>query len=255
MREKLQHKYLEAEYERIEKQLNQLLPQVNEANLASAELKRKIFFSTKMVRRIDPFLKDGEFSHSKTDLVIIVDNQEDNYFYEWTVDKFQNRLFMIRELLEEYFEDNELPQLDKNVDPFWDPPNPILIGQSFLQLQPLSLTVENSLDAAILSIDGHGGKQGVLSISYEPCNAEGNTDEDFIPEEFLVEDSKDLLGLQNLYFKVNIDKAVGLPEKLSYQPFVTYQFKFDEEKTYQTPLYPKQDTNVIWMFSMVHKIE
>lgn len=77
MREKLQHKYLEAEYERIEKQLNQLLPQVNEANLASAELKRKIFFSTKMVRRIDPFLKDGEFSHSKTDLVIIVDNQED----------------------------------------------------------------------------------------------------------------------------------------------------------------------------------
>ena len=78
------------------------------------------------------------------------------------------------------------------------------------------MTVENSLDAAILSIDGHGGKQGVLSISYEPCNAEGNTDEDLIPEEFLVEDSKDLLGLENLYFKVNIDKAVGLPEKLSY---------------------------------------
>lgn len=62
-----------------------------------------------MVRRIDPFLKDGEISHSKTDLVIIVDNQEDKYFYEWTVDKFQNRLFMIRELLEEYFEDNQVP--------------------------------------------------------------------------------------------------------------------------------------------------
>ena len=180
MREKVRHKYLEAEYERIEKQLNHLLPQINEANQASNELKRKIIFSTKMVRTIDPFLKDGEISHSKTDVVIIVDNQEDKYFYEWKVDKFQNRLFMIRELLE---------------DPFWDPPNPILIGQSFLQLQPLSLTVENSLDAAILSIDGHGGKQGVLSISYEPCNAEGNTDEDYIPEEFLVEDSKDLLGL------------------------------------------------------------
>ena len=35
---------------------------------------------------------------------------------------------MIRELLEEYFQDNELPMLDQNVDPFWDPPNPILIG-------------------------------------------------------------------------------------------------------------------------------
>ena len=88
MREKVRHKYLEAEYERIEKQLNHLLPQVNEANLASNELKRKMTFSTKMVRRIDPFLKDGEISHSKTDVVIIVDNQEDKYFYEWTVDKF-----------------------------------------------------------------------------------------------------------------------------------------------------------------------
>ena len=109
MREKVRHKYLEAEYERIEKQLNHLLPQINEANQASNELKRKIIFSTKMVRTIDPFLKDGEISHSKTDVVIIVDNQEDKYFYEWKVDKFQNRLFMIRELLEEYFEDNELP--------------------------------------------------------------------------------------------------------------------------------------------------
>lgn len=41
-----------------------------------------------MVRRIDPFLKNGEIAHSKTDVVIIVDNQEDKYFYEWTVDKF-----------------------------------------------------------------------------------------------------------------------------------------------------------------------
>lgn len=81
MREQVRHKYLEAEYERIEKQLNEVLPQVNEANLAANELKKKILFSTKMVRRIDPFLKDGEISHSKTDVVIIVDNQEEKYFY------------------------------------------------------------------------------------------------------------------------------------------------------------------------------
>lgn len=35
---------------------------------------------------------------------------------------------MIREILEEYFDSGDLPALDKNEDPFWDPPNPILIG-------------------------------------------------------------------------------------------------------------------------------
>jgi len=35
---------------------------------------------------------------------------------------------MIREILEQYFVSGDLPKLDKNEDPFWDPPNPILIG-------------------------------------------------------------------------------------------------------------------------------
>ena len=80
---------------------------------------------------------------------------------------------MIRELLEEYFDTNKLPELSKEEDPFWDPPNPILIGQSFLQLEPLGLMFESNLDAAILSIDGAGGKQGTLCIGYIPCTASG----------------------------------------------------------------------------------
>jgi len=74
------------------------------------------------------------------------------------VDKFENRLFMIREILEEFFDDQKLPILEKEEDPFWDPPNPILIGQSFLQLESLSLMFESNLEASILSIDGAGGK-------------------------------------------------------------------------------------------------
>jgi|TARA_B110000285_G_C15003885_1_gene552813 hypothetical protein len=65
---------------------------------------------------------------------------------------------MIRELLEEFFDSGELPNQDKTLDPFWDPPNPLLVGQSFLSLQPLGIQFENELSAAILSIDGHGGK-------------------------------------------------------------------------------------------------
>ena len=32
---------------------------VNEGNLAATELKRGIKFNTKMVKKLDPFLKDG----------------------------------------------------------------------------------------------------------------------------------------------------------------------------------------------------
>jgi kinesin family protein 1 len=105
-----------------------MLPLVNEANLAAEELSRDIKFQTKMVKRLDPFLKDGEMSKGKTDILVKVQNNEDDYFYEWPADKFHNRLYMIRELLEEFFDSGELPKQDKTLDPFWDPPNPVLIG-------------------------------------------------------------------------------------------------------------------------------
>jgi hypothetical protein len=101
-------------------------------------------------------------SQGKTDILIKIENNEDNYFYEWQSEKFRSRLYMIREMLEEFFDTGDLPKLDRNEDPFWDPPNPILIGQSFLQLEPLGVQIENQLEAAILSIDGTGGKQGAL---------------------------------------------------------------------------------------------
>lgn len=155
MAESVKQKAMQAEYNRIEKELNHLLPLVNEANLAATELQRDLKFNTKLVKRLDPFSADHS---SKTEILVKIDNNEEKYFYEWTSDKFQNRLFMIRELLEEYFDTGELPNIEKDKDPFWDPPNPILLGQSFLQLQPLGLGFENELEAAILSIDGVGGK-------------------------------------------------------------------------------------------------
>ena len=158
MEEGIKRQQLQAEYNRIEKTLNEVLPLVNEANLAATELKRDLKFNTKMVKRLDPFLSNGQMSQGKTDVLIKIDNNEEKYYYEWPVEKFKNRLFMIRDVLDEYFETGEMPSLEKETDPFWDPPNPILIGQSFLQLEPLGVGIENELEAAILSIDGQGGK-------------------------------------------------------------------------------------------------
>jgi hypothetical protein len=36
---------------------------------------------------------------------------------------------MIKDILDNYFETNEIPQLKREDDPFWDPPEPYFIGQ------------------------------------------------------------------------------------------------------------------------------
>ena len=56
-----------------------------------------------------------------TEILILVANLEDRSTYEWTLDKFENRVFMMRDVLEEFYETDELPKVDKEQDPFWDP--------------------------------------------------------------------------------------------------------------------------------------
>ena len=146
---------------------------VNEANLAAKELQRQIKFSAKLIKKMDPFLKAGALSQGPTDVIIKVENLEEKYFYEWTVQTFKDRVFLIREMLDDYFESGKLPKVPKSEDPFWDPPNPILIGQSYLSLSALGFVCDSDLDAAILSIDGTHGKNGLLRVGYDPCDQDG----------------------------------------------------------------------------------
>ena len=39
-----------------------------------------------------------------------------------------NRYYIFKDMLEDYFESNELPKKSKKNDPFWDPPEAKLIG-------------------------------------------------------------------------------------------------------------------------------
>lgn len=162
---------------------------------------------------------------------------------------------MIRELLEEFFDSGELPNQDKTLDPFWDPPNPLLVGQSFLSLQPLGIQFENELSAAILSIDGHGGKQGELQVAYKPSTDTGDTNEENLPEEFTVDKSEDLLGKKDLYFKVYIHAATNLPEATHTNPFVTYQFKFEQDNIYQTKETVQNTSSPKFEYENLHRIE
>merc|ERR1719389_1470337 len=100
----------------------------------------------------------------KTVVKVQVDNNEDNYYYQWDCEKFVDRLSLIREDLNEYFDSNHIPDYnDKDHDPFWDPPEPILIGNSYLSLKSLSYVLDHDLEAKIFSPEGSKGVRGQLN--------------------------------------------------------------------------------------------
>lgn len=218
----------QAEFSALEKKLGVVLPMVNEANLIAQEMKRKIVFSTKMVRVMPEF---ANLMDSRTDIVIKVDNKEDNLYYQWDAEKFQNRLFLMRDCLNSYFEDGKIPDFnDKQKDPFWDPPEPLLIGTSYLSLKNLGYMLQNDLDAKILSSEGAQGTRGSLMIKYWPCAADGVGE---AADDVMCDEPHELIG-KEINFRVEIDHAKGLPEDLCKNVFVTYQFKHEPGVVYST---------------------
>lgn len=105
-----------------------------------------------MIRVIPEF---ANLMDSRTDIVIRVENGEDSYYYQWDDTKFADRLDMMRDHLNQYFDDGSIPDYsNKDKDPFWDPPEPLLVGTSYLSLKSLGYVLGNELDAKILSSEG-----------------------------------------------------------------------------------------------------
>lgn len=89
---------------------------------------------------------------------------------------------------------------------------------------------------------------------YIPCNEEGEEGEDNLKDEFLVDDTSELVGLNDLYFKVFVNGAYGLPDHLCNHAFIKYQFKFDKE-VYQTDEYEGTTKNPKFNYKRTHKID
>lgn len=53
---------------------------------------------------------------------IIVNNQDENTQYRWNTSKFKNRYWLIKDIADTYFSTGQIPVLNRQEDPFWDPP-------------------------------------------------------------------------------------------------------------------------------------
>ncbi|EGR29233.1 kinesin motor domain protein [Ichthyophthirius multifiliis] len=216
------NKYKDKNY--LEHKLQKYLPKVLEINLIAKELKRKVTLQAKIAQIYEENeeKKDAQnIINIKSKVQIQVDNKELGQVYIWDHTKFNERYYMIKDLLEKYFETNTLPVIDPSNDPFCDPPEPHLIGNGYFKLLYLAYFMDSVMD---LSIVGENGQCGSLNVSIIPCNETGdiNLSEKMENEscEEIIEDPNQLLG-RTLYFKINIQKA-QLPEAFCKDSYVEY---------------------------------
>ena len=208
----------------LEHKLSKHLSQITEMNLIAKELKRDIVFSVKLVYNFvsgaELQLFGGEKS-SKTKILIFVQNRETNHQYVWSLSKFTNRYFMIRDLLEQHYEGTQLPANNTLEDPFWDPPEARLIAQGFLCMESLAYLIDNPAEIHLVSDSGTIGK---LNVNIVPLNEEGEaiTDEDDI-----IEDPTELLS-KRLDFTISIEDG-ELPENLYKNTYCQYSLLKDDE--------------------------
>lgn len=149
----------------LENKLSRYLPKILELNLIAKELKRNVSFQAKLTYF---YIDSHEISvlsvqekNKKLKIQIQVINKEEGSVYYWSLSKFLNRYFIIKEILDTYFESNQIPILTKDKDPFWDPPEQHLIGQGFLKLLSLAYLVDNPAE---LSLVGDNGAVGSLNV-------------------------------------------------------------------------------------------
>ena len=216
------------EHNMLDETLNTLLPMVKEANISAEELKRKILFEPTIVHEVSETPGQSpleELKNSKSKVKVKIMNKEDGTQYLWDPEKFSDRLYMIRDVLNDYFDTGKMPKLEKEEDPFWDPEEAHLIGKAYLYLKSLGYMLDNKTVCKIMNTNT-SGDLGTLTVGVIPTDESGEAD--MCPEELEVDNPSELIG-KSIDVNIVIEKASGLPENLCKDTYVKYSWYLGNE--------------------------
>ena len=75
--------------------------------------------------------------HAPDKIKIQVNNHEFGTINYWAVDKFSDRYYAFKDLVDHFLETNQIFKLSQDEDPFYDPPMQIEVGICYIILKPL----------------------------------------------------------------------------------------------------------------------
>lgn len=176
----------QAEFAALEGKLGKVLPMVNEANLIAKELKRDIQFEVNLVKNMPS--DSSSMAEARTEIFVRVNNKEDGWYNMWDQDKFDSRMMMMRDNLNQFFDTDKMPDFsDKDKDAWWDPCKPVQVGTAYLNTKNMTYMLDNELSAKIVSASkGNSVNRGVLAVNLEPTDVAEEIED--------AEDAEELLG-------------------------------------------------------------
>ncbi|TYZ58847.1 hypothetical protein PybrP1_000483 [[Pythium] brassicae (nom. inval.)] len=170
---------------RFDDHLLHAIPLVNEANSIGDELQRQTVFALKLIACWPPpaalakpalSLEDDEAAVAEAiaaDLKVQVNFQEAGTFRSvlWDAEPFHASVFVMREMYQVFIENNRalgsvLAWVAGECDPFYEPPQPQLIGKSFVFLASLEFGCKVSETVPIF--DQRGAANGTLKCEVTP---------------------------------------------------------------------------------------
>lgn len=188
--------------------MGKLFPLVAEANAIAKNAKRPITFTIKMEK--NKSITSNPLDE-RTELWVLVDNHEEEYHYQWSMDKFLNRIDMIRSQFNKYFDDGAgAATSDRERDNLFDLPDPYLVGQYQVPLASLLMNQVIDLDRDLVGAFGPR-PVGSLKIRVRQCDetGEGNP-----PADMNVQNPNQLLG-KRMWFRVEVHSAKNVPTDLN----------------------------------------
>lgn len=238
---------------KIENYLFSYYSKIREADLVAKELNRNIEFA--------PFVKSINLLNTVNRKELSIENfvnvkvlnKEDGWVNYWSLEQFDNRLALIKEAMEYFFSRNQIKYTKEN-DPFWDPEEFFLYGQSFSMAKNILYKFELSHKIGIV---GYEGDIGHFNLALIPIDDDLKPIiEEEIEEE--VEDPEDLIKKQmSCHFRIVIDKITFYDiEKLqNKQAYLQYELlEYPNLTEYRTPEFRVTDNQVVLNYRQNIKI-
>ena len=216
----------------LEESLMHTIPMVNEANAMCDELKQTLRFSIKLLARKSV---DANAFTEKTEVNVKVVDAKTGVEVFWDQDQFNETLFMMRELYNDYLESGDI-SIDEEDNPFiLTIEGPQLLGNCRIYLQPNYYLFPIDEKTPIIDYKGESCGQLHVKLLPVPQNLDGSDAETDAGGEddglFFDEESVEELKGEMLELRLEMPKAMGLPSKFSYNVHCEYKFFLDEKDT------------------------
>lgn len=212
---------LSKEQQIVQEQVLEILPMVSEVNAVSEELNKQKSFEVVLISAAAQEGGDITQSHASnwtSKVTVKMKNLLNGNTWLWERGKFITRRYLIQELYQKFLDGENISNIPKEQDPFWEPTEDVLIGTSNLFLQSLSycLDFEDTLNIS----DYKGQEEGHLKVKLEPCDNKGKP----IDEEAFVDDPHELLN-KPYHFKLTVENANIHKSRFSKGIMVKYSVK------------------------------